>query len=132
METISDMLKRHEGFRSKPYLDTVGVPTFGYGFTYILLDEAEEILGNRISELHRACAARWDWFDGLEDPRKNVILDMAYCMGVEGVANFGRMIAAIEEKCWADAAAEIMDSHFGRTHKNRANELAGMMMLPGE
>jgi lysozyme len=27
-------LKKLEGFRNNPYLDTAGVPTIGYGFTY--------------------------------------------------------------------------------------------------
>lgn len=29
-----ELIKSFEGFRSKPYLDTVGVPTIGYGNTY--------------------------------------------------------------------------------------------------
>lgn len=29
-----DMIKEFEGFRSKPYLDAVGVPTIGYGATH--------------------------------------------------------------------------------------------------
>ena len=29
-----DLIKKYEGFVSKPYLDAVGVPTIGYGNTY--------------------------------------------------------------------------------------------------
>lgn len=29
-----ELIKKFEGFRSKPYLDSVGVPTIGYGTTY--------------------------------------------------------------------------------------------------
>jgi lysozyme len=29
-----DFLHEREGYRSKPYLDTVGIPTIGYGNTY--------------------------------------------------------------------------------------------------
>lgn len=30
------IIKRWEGFRAKPYLDIVGVPTIGYGSTFYL------------------------------------------------------------------------------------------------
>ena len=29
-----EIIKRHEGFRSHPYRDAVGIPTIGYGATY--------------------------------------------------------------------------------------------------
>ena len=29
-----NFIKRHEGFRSRPYLDAVGIPTIGYGCTF--------------------------------------------------------------------------------------------------
>jgi len=29
-----ELIKRYEGFRSKPYLDAVGIPTIGYGATH--------------------------------------------------------------------------------------------------
>jgi len=31
-----DLIKRFEGWSSTPYLDPVGIPTIGYGFTYYL------------------------------------------------------------------------------------------------
>lgn len=31
-----DLIKRFEGWSSAPYLDPVGIPTIGYGFTYYL------------------------------------------------------------------------------------------------
>lgn len=31
-----DLIKKFEGWFSKPYLDPIGIPTIGYGFTYYL------------------------------------------------------------------------------------------------
>lgn len=31
-----ELIKEFEGFRSKPYLDPIGIPTIGYGATYYL------------------------------------------------------------------------------------------------
>ena len=132
METIADMLRRHEGFRAKPYLDTVGVPTFGYGFTYITQAEADEILGQRVAVLYRSCAGRWDWFEGLCDIRKLVIMDMAYNLGITGLSRLTSVIAAVSSGRWADAAAAMLSTLWAKQVKGRARELAGMMMLPGE
>jgi len=132
METISTMLRRHERFRSKPYLDTVGVPTFGYGFTYITKAEADMILNGRVAELYRSCATRWEWFEDLCDIRKLIIMDMAYNLGIEGLANLKHILAPIEGGRWADASAEMLSSRWATQVGSRARELAGMIMLPGE
>ncbi|MEM9076306.1 MAG: lysozyme [Bacteroidota bacterium] len=29
-----ELIKKHEGWRSEPYLDVAGIPTIGYGFTW--------------------------------------------------------------------------------------------------
>ena len=34
MSWLVEFAKEKEGFRCKPYLDVVGVPTIGYGATY--------------------------------------------------------------------------------------------------
>jgi len=132
METISDMLRRHEGFRSKPYLDTVGVPTFGYGFTYITKAEADMILSGRVVELYNSCSAKWPWFEELCDIRKIVIMDMAYNLGITGLSRLTSVIAAVSSGRWADAAAAMLSTLWAKQVKGRARELAGMMMLPGK
>lgn len=38
-----EMLALFEGFRSKPYRDSVGVPTIGYGNTYYYNDKGEKV-----------------------------------------------------------------------------------------
>ena len=34
---LVDWIKGEEGFREKAYLDSLGIPTFGYGFTDIIV-----------------------------------------------------------------------------------------------
>lgn len=47
-----DLIKQFEGFSSKPYLDSVGVPTIGYGFTYYPDGKRVTINDYSISEEH--------------------------------------------------------------------------------
>lgn len=47
-----DLIKQFEGFSSKPYLDSVGIPTIGYGFTYYPDGKRVTITDNSISEEH--------------------------------------------------------------------------------
>ena len=47
-----DLIKQFEGFSSKPYLDSVGIPTIGYGFTYYPDGKRVMMGDNPISEEH--------------------------------------------------------------------------------
>ena len=55
MESMIGMLKRHEGLRLKPYQDTIGKLTIGYGRNLddrgISKEEAEYLLRNDISRV---------------------------------------------------------------------------------
>lgn len=46
-----EVIKRHEGFRSKPYLCPAGVPTIGYGATYYPGGRKVTMSDDPISEL---------------------------------------------------------------------------------
>tara|TARA_R110000868_G_scaffold106128_4_gene291200 strand:+ start:7460 stop:7912 length:453 start_codon:yes stop_codon:yes gene_type:complete len=45
-----NLIKRYEGFSSKPYLCPAGVPTIGYGSTYYENNQKVELKDNPISE----------------------------------------------------------------------------------
>ena len=54
--------------------------------------------------------ARWPWAASLPDwPRRGVV-DMAYQLGVSGVAGFPHMLLALKAGDWATAEAEALDS----------------------
>ena len=45
-----ELIKKHEGFRSKPYLCPANVPTIGYGATYYLNDTSVSMTDGSISK----------------------------------------------------------------------------------
>ena len=132
---MTNELKRDEGFRSKPYYDTAGKLTIGYGRNLddvgITKPEAEELLqndiGNRIVRLNK----KYEWFKFLSPARKHAIVNMAFNLGMGGLATFKRMIAAIECGHFERAALELLDSDAARELQNRYLRLYDMM-LTGE
>ena len=126
MSQLLDLIKRHEGFRDKPYWDKTGQEmylglsdvddwpqddlerhykgklghlTIGYGFNLeagMSEEEAELLLIHRVG---KACdaAEEYPWYASLNDARQAVIVSMIYQMGPTGFAGFKRMIAALEE-----------------------------------
>ena len=47
-DKLVNCIKKHEGFRSRPYFDSLGVGTIGYGTTWITEEEADMLLRNRL------------------------------------------------------------------------------------
>ena len=125
--TTFDFIKEEEGFREKPYLDTLGVPTFGIGFTYITEEEADWILNKRLSEIETELRAKYGWYDNLNATRQDVMISMVYQLGFGGIAKFKKFIAAMERKDYDTAAVEMLDSLWARQTPNRAKRQADMI-----
>lgn len=124
---LKNMIKRHEGFRSKPYLDTLGVPTFGYGFTYIRRDEAESILDNRIDYILRALETAVPFWNDLDESRKVALADMAYQLGIGGLLKFEKMLNAMARGDYETAYHEALNSRWAKQTPARAREIANII-----
>ena len=129
LRTIKDMIKRHEGWRSKPYNDTGGILTIGYGFNIaqgITREEGEALLDIRLKKVFTD-AILLDEFAYLNEVRQIVIIDMIYNMGLQGVKKFKKMRKAIKDGDWEKAADEMLDSRWAKQVGERATELAEIM-----
>jgi lysozyme len=120
---ISD-LKRHEGFRAQPYQCSEGHWTFGYGFTSITEPEAETILKMRVQAISNALE---QYTRSLSPARRDVIINMAFNLGLMGVMGFRRMWAAIYRHDFDAAAKEMLDSRWAKQVGGRADELSEIM-----
>lgn len=101
-------LKTEEGFRAKPYQDTRGFLTIGYGCNLdVGLTEhaAEALLIAQADELHLVLCT-YSWYERLDELRQSVCLDIAVNAGLHGLLDFPHMIAALAKGDWATAAAE--------------------------
>ena len=130
-QLIAD-LKRHEGCLLKPYKDTVGVWTIGYGHTKgvkqnskpITEEEALDLLVDdteiAIEDARRVVAS----FDGLDWVRKTVVANMAYNLGGKRLSGFHNTINYINNGEYNSASLNMLASRWAKQVKGRATELA--------
>jgi lysozyme len=126
------MIRRHEGCRTTAYLCPSGVLTIGWGRNIqdkgLHPSEIELLLSNDLDDAE-ADAKRWlgaAW-DELDDPRKAVVVDMAFNLGASRLAGFKLLRLALIDGDWKRAAAEMRDSRWAGQVGARATELAAIM-----
>ena len=114
----------HEGFRSKPYQDSLGVWTVGHGLTYITETESKEIVRARLHVLY----SRWEIMrPNFSFTVLDVLTEMSFQMGFHGVLNFKKMLAALDADDYALAADEMLDSRWAKQTPGRAQEMSDII-----
>lgn len=131
---VSERIKFEEGFEPSVYQDSLGFWTIGYGF---LVDEkkggripkavAEFWLKWEIERLEKTLFAMYPWWNGLDAVRQDVLLLMAYQLGLGGLSRFRNMIKAIARRDYTVAAREALDSVWAKQTPARARRLARML-----
>lgn len=128
---LQEQLKRHEGFRAFPYLDTVNKLTIGYGRNLsdvgISIEEAEELLQYDMEKAITAAEAIFDGFDTLNDARKAVLANMAFNLGTSRLRQFVEFINAVQIGNFKEASIQMLDSKWAKQVGKRAAELAKIM-----
>ena len=116
-DLLARVLRREEGRRFDPYLDSEGFWTVGYGHlidrrkggslpawippSFPLSDhEIEELLLEDIRKFEDGLRAALVWWPTLDAVRQVVLVAMAFQMGVAGVLGFHEMLAVVAEQRW--------------------------------
>lgn len=130
-------IMKHEGRMSKAYRCTSGKITIGIGhncedkrlpaevidllFTYDMRDAMTD--ANLALKHYRINK------DTLSEARFAVIVNMAFCMGLDSLLDFKNMFGGLAREDYTKAAAEILDSKFARKDApSRAKELHDQML----
>lgn len=140
---LRSQLQRDEGLRLYPYLDCCSKPwnqctcktkghlTIGYGHNLDAHGLPEivcaELLDQRIAASRAAVLARIPAAMTMTEPRRDVLVNMAYNMGIGGPLGFPDMLRAIEQQDWPAAAKAMLDSKWARQVGERAHRLADQM-----
>lgn len=126
---LVDRLKGEEGFKSKPYRDTRGILTIGYGTAIglgITPQEAEILLRYRLVEKEKELASAWPPYGEQPGPIQSALLDMSYQLGVHGVLEFQDMLAALAGKDYETAARAVEQSAWNRETPKRVERVAAV------
>jgi len=129
--TLKERIKRHEGYRLTPYKDSEGILTVGYGRNLIAVPFSEDELDLMFENDFRRAQGGAESFlvyEYLNDPRRGVIVEMVFQMGVMGVGAFVRFLDAALDRDWQKAHDEMLDSKWFRQTPSRAKELAEIFL----
>lgn len=131
MSNLFNMIKRHEGLKLTAYKDTEGILTIGYGRNLegrgISIQEAEMMLDNDISDCMAQLRVNLPYFDVLDSVRQDVLIDMCFNLGFDGLLKFKLTLTHIQHGDYAMAAEAMMDSRWAKQVGDRAVELSKMM-----
>jgi lysozyme len=128
-EKYIQMLRSDEGYRDHVYLDTVGVPTCGWGHALHVGSRVPFAAAQAFFEadLHRVDKDYEFMRLRLDSVRMAVVKSMLYQLGLGGVQQFKRFLAAVDRQDWAEASKEMMDSKWAQQTRSRASRLAKIM-----
>ena len=138
-DDLKARVRLHEGVRTQMYLDSLGKATIGIGHLIkpheraryaegveISMDEVEELFE---MDLNRAAAGAESLIKecighDLPPHIEEVILEMVYQLGTQGVRNFKKFWKALRVKDWKTAASEMKDSRWHKQTTKRCESLA--------
>jgi len=137
-EDVKSRIKRHEGFLTKVYLDSLGKATIGYGH---LLTEDDDFVEGVIydkdileslfdKDFNKAVSDATELLKGytVAPLAREVIIEMVFQLGKTGVSKFKNMFAALKEYDYTRVAAEMMNSAWYRQTPSRCEELSNLMI----
>ena len=127
-DALAKQLLRDEGFRSRPYKDTVGILTVGIGRNLeavgIRKDEAIYMLQNDIEECERHLDSTLPWWRYLPAARQSALVNMCFNLGVSRLLKFKKFLAALNQQKYEDAAKEMLNSKWAEQVGQRAVRLS--------
>ena len=143
-DKLLESVKKHEGYRNKVYLDTLGKRTVGVGhlcvedfweddkeyeekFLMTILEHDLQTAIKSAEDLINNCPSGGK--ANISDDAKILIIEMVFQLGGNGVSKFRKMWQALQQDPpdYAEASVQMLDSRWAKQTPNRANEMADHM-----
>lgn len=151
-EDLYNQIAEHEGVKQYVYLDTEDKPTIGVGFNLTqphnqriikqmgynpqdLISGKVRLTESEIKRLYNESvtqafndARKWlPNFDEQPADVRKALIDMSFNLGFTKLNKFEKAQAALMQKNYKTAAAEMLDSKWAKQVKGRAQTLASMV-----
>lgn len=140
-DNIINILTKEEGFRPYIYDDAtgkrinrgdtvIGTPTIGYGTVDITEKDGQTLLKNRIDRIIDVDLLHFTkYLPHMSEMQIVVLACMIYQLGLAGVKGFRKMLKAIEQEDFEEAARQMMDSRWHNQTPSRCRRMAEMMAV---
>lgn len=130
MKNLKEWIKKCEGYKSHPYLDTVGKVTIGYGRNIddngISQEEGDYLFDNDFARCERELAP-YPWYVNQPQNVQDALMNMCFNLGIGKLLGFRKMIIALTTKDYTTAAIEALDSKWATQVGQRAKDVAVMI-----
>ena len=139
LERLMESVKKHEGYRNKVYLDTLGKRTVGVGHLCVedFWEDDKEyeekflmtILEHDLQTAIKSAKQLIEEFgcDDIDEQAEEILIEMVFQLGKTGVSKFRNMWKALSEKNYIGASYEMLDSRWAKQTPNRAKAMANLM-----
>ena len=139
MDRLLESVKKHEGYRNKVYLDTLGKRTVGVGHLCVedfweddkeyeekfLMTILEHDLSTAIKGANDLMAEHGCM--DINEKAHEILIEMVFQLGKTGVSKFKNMWKALSELNYVGASYEMLDSKWAKQTPNRAKSMAKIM-----
>jgi len=136
IENILKDLRTDEELRLKPYKDTEGKLTIGYGHNLddlgITERTAEYILAEDLTNVLEELNDKLPWWKKISESHRRGLMNMAFNLGLPRLLKFEKMLRALRKGNGERAAAEAIDSKWAKQVGTRAWRVAALYHNRGE
>ena len=143
MDRLLASVKKHEGYRNKVYLDTLGKRTVGVGHLCVedfweddkeyeekfLMTILEHDLSSAIKGANDLMAENGCM--DMNEKAHEIIIEMVFQLGKTGVSKFKNMWKALSGLDYSTAADQMLDSRWAKQTPNRAQAMSAQMAALG-
>jgi len=132
--TLEEQLTRDEGCQLTCYQDTLGNWTVGVGHKVpsnvgtITQAMADAFLTSDIATAQRAVSSALSWASALDPVRLDVLVNMAFNMGVGALLQFHHFLGFMQTGDWSQASSAMLDSLWAKQVHDRAQRLAAQVV----
>jgi lysozyme len=135
---VAELIRGHEGRRAVPYLDSLGIITWGIGRNVqevpfssdemaLISPLVDLMFENDLRRVRQDLLDNFSWYLTLDEVRQAACQDLRFNLGPTRFRGFVKFLAAMERKNWVTAASELRLSKWYGQVGRRAPRIVGMI-----